>query len=325
MKIQKNVSLKDKNWFKTGGNSKFYCEPQTENDFIDAINFANKNNLEIFMLGKGANILISDKGFNGLTIHPKNEEIYISNETVTAQAGVDIQNLIDKCLDNNLIGLEDFSNIPGNIGGATYINIHYFDKFLSDFLIRAKVINKKTAKIIKVEKEWFNFGYDQSTLQQKEYYLIEATFKLKKVSEIESAYAKGRRDEIIRYRQRQYPTQNTCGSFFRNFHEHEVTLKINDQKMIFVAYYLDKLGIKGNLKVGKAQVSYKHANMIVTEDGATSSDVINLVEKIQELCFKQYKIIPKPECQLIGFKENILKNIKPNNFKILNYKNMELI
>jgi UDP-N-acetylmuramate dehydrogenase len=325
MNINKNVSLKNKNWFKTGGNSKFYCEPKTESDFVDAINFSNKNNLEIFVLGKGANILISDEGFNGLTIHPKNETLIIKNDTVTAQAGVDIQNLIDYCLDNNLIGLEDFSNIPGNIGGATYINIHYFDKFLSDFLINAKVINKKTAEITNVNKEWFNFGYDQSTLQQKEYYLIESTFKLKKANEIQAAYAKGRRDEIIRYRQRQYPTQNTCGSFFRNFHENEVTLKINNKKIIYVAYYLDKLGIKGNLKIGQAQVSYKHANMIVTEDNATSNDVINLAKKIQELCFKQYKIIPKPECQIIGFKKNLLQHTKFNNLNLINHKNIELI
>lgn len=323
MNIKKNVSLKNKNWFKTGGNSKFYCEPKTEKNFIDAIKFANQNNLEIFMLGKGANILISDQGFNGLTIQPKNTKIAIKNDTVTAQAGADIQNLIDYCLNNNLIGLEDFSNIPGSIGGAIYINIHYFDKFLSNFLIRAKVINKKTAKIIEVNKEWFNFGYDKSTLQQKEYFLINATFKLKKVSEIKSAYAKGRRDEIIRYRQRQYPTKNTCGSFFRNFNEDEITLKINDNKMIYVAYYLDKLGIKGNLKVGKAQVSFKHANMIVTEDNARSSDIINLVQKIQELCFKQYKIIPQPECQLIGFKKNILQNINLKRINLINHKNIK--
>lgn len=311
MKIKKNISLKNKNWFKTGGSSKFYCEPETINDFSDAIRFANQNNLEIFFLGKGANLLISDYGFNGLTIHPKNKKISINNNFVNAQAGVEIQDLINYSLNKNLIGLEDFSNIPGSIGGATYINIHYFDKFLSDFLINAKVINKQTGNIINVDKQWFNFGYDQSTLQEKNYYLIEATFKLKPVDDIEAAYAKGRRDEIIRYRQRQYPTQNTCGSFFRNFHENEVTISINNKKMIFIAYYLDKLGIKGNLKIGNAQVSYKHANMIETTINATSADVINLAKNIQELCIQNYGLIPKAECQFIGFdKYPLLREIQ---------------
>lgn len=303
MKIQQDISLKNKNWFKTGGNSKYYCEPKTENDFIIAIEFANKNNLEIFMLGKGANILISDQGFNGLTINLQNKNIQINKEEVTTGAGVEIQNLIDYCLENNLIGLEDFSNIPGTIGGATYINIHYFDKFLSDFLISAKVINKKTSKIINVNKDWFNFGYDHSTLQKKEWFLLSARFKLKKVNNLQTAYAKGRRDEIIRYRTRQYPTQNTSGSFFRNFHKNEVTLKVNNKKMIFIAYYLDKLGIKGNLKIGNAQVSYKHANMLITNNNATSDNVIKLAQKIQELTIKTYGVIPQAECQFVGFKD----------------------
>ncbi|MBD3273533.1 UDP-N-acetylmuramate dehydrogenase [Candidatus Dependentiae bacterium] len=321
MKIKQNISLKEKNWFKTGGTTKYYCEPKTENDFKIALNFASKNESNIFILGKGANILVSDNGFDGLTICPQNKNIKIDNNTITADSGVEIQELIDYSLNNNLIGLEDFSHIPGTIGGATYINIHYFDKFLSDFLIKAKVINKKTAEIIEINKDWFNFGYDQSTLQKKEYYLINATFKLKKVNEIKTAYAKGRRDEIIRYRKRQYPNQNTCGSFFRNFHENEVDLIINNKKMTFVAYYLDKLGIKGNLQFGNAQISYKHANMIITKNNAKSSDVIQLAKKIQKLMLDNYGIIPFAECQFIGFKDCPLLNSNykqhRNNYSLL--------
>ncbi|MBU4269638.1 UDP-N-acetylmuramate dehydrogenase [Candidatus Dependentiae bacterium] len=306
MKILENISLKDKNWFKTGGNSKFFCEPETEHEFVLAITFANKNNLEIFVLGDGANLLISDNGFNGLTIRPKLRNITVNENMVTAQAGVEIQDLINFCLDDNLLGIEDFSCIPGSIGGAVYINIHYFEKFLSDYLISAQIIDSKTGEIIVVNKSWFNFGYDQSKLQNKNYFLVSATFELKKCDNLEAAYAKGRSHEIIRYRQRQYPTSNTCGSFFRNFYENEVSLEINGKKMIFVAYYLDKLGIKGNLKIGGAQISFKHANMIVTDDTATSQDVINLAKEIQNLVFKNYKIKPIAECQLIGFDENTL-------------------
>lgn len=301
MIIEKNISLKDKNWFKTGGNSKFFCKPTTEQEFVQAIDFANNNNLNIFVLGDGANLLISDNGFNGLTINPKLKDLKLNNNLITAGAGVEIQDLINFALDNNLLGLEDFSNIPGSIGGAVYINIHYFEKYLSDYLINAKVINSKTGEILNVDKNWFNFGYDQSKLQDKNYFLVTATFELKKCTDLEAAYAKGRRDEIIRYRQRQYPTKNTCGSFFRNFHDEEVTLKIDNKKMIFVAYYLDKLGIKGNLKVGGAQVSFKHANMLVTDETATSQDVIDLAKRIEDLMFKTYGIKPVAECQLIGF------------------------
>ena len=302
MKIDKNITLKDKNWFKTGGCSKFYCEPKNEIEFQEAIEFANSHNLEIFVLGEGANILISDNGFDGLTIRPKLKNIEISNNyRVTAQAGIHIQDLIDFCLDNNVAGLEEFSCIPGTVGGSTYINIHYLDYFLSDFIESAKIINKKTGEISEVTKDWFKFGYDKSTLQKKEDFLLSTTFKLNKVDDIQAAYAKGRRDEIIRHRKRRYPNSNTCGSFFRNFLEDEIDFKINGKKITAVAYYLDKLGIKGELRVGNTIVSSKHANMIKTLDGANSSDVFNLAKQMQKLVQKKYGILPKAECQLIGF------------------------
>lgn len=315
--MQNNIPLKDKNWFKTGGSAQHYCEPQNEFEFQEALKFASKKNLKIFVLGCGANILISDEGFKGLVIKPLLQNITLNNsqETVTAQTGVCLSQLIDFCLDNNLIGLEEFSGIPASIGGAVYINIHYFNHFLSDFLIQAKVINKKMEKILSVDKNWFNFGYNYSTLHKTDYYLLEATFQLRKVNDLKAAYAKGKSDERKKQRQMRYPTKNTCGSFFRNFHEKEVSLKINNKKIINVAYYLDKLGIKGTLCHNKALVCHQHANMIVTQKGATSSDVINLAQKMQLLVFEKYGILAQPECQFVGFKKHPLLTLgKLNNF-----------
>ena len=151
-------------------------------------------------------------------------------------------------------------------------------------------------------KNWFNFGYDQSTLQQKKYYLLNATFKLKKAQEpFAVPFARGRRQEIIRHRTNRYPSMHTCGSFFRNFHEDEVSLTINGKKIIYVAYYLDRIGVKGTSSVGGAHVSHQHANMFVTKQGATSTDIIELARSLQKKIFDQFGIIPQPECQLIGF------------------------
>lgn len=137
---------------------------------------------------------------------------------------------------------------------------------------------------------------------QRDYYLVSATFRLKKVTDLETAYAKGRRVEIIRHRNSRYPSVRTCGSFFRNFHDNEVTLMSNGKKMIYVAYYLDKIGIKGQLAVGDAVVSYQHANMIVNSGKATSTDIIELVRTMQKMVKDSYGITPQPECLLIGFK-----------------------
>ncbi len=306
--IQINVPLHDKNWFSTGGTAAFFSEPTHIHEFQSALSFGQQYNLPIFLLGQGANILISDQGFNGLVIRPhlKNVEFFDGDKDyllVKAGAGITIADLINTCLDNNLSGLEEFSGIPGTVGGSVFINLHYFQFLLSHFLVSAEVIEKETGIIKHVDNGWFNFGYNDSTLQSDQYYLVSATFKVKKITQLEAAFARGRSVEIIRHRASRYPTSGTCGSFFRNFYEHEVSLMSNGKKLIYVAYYLDKIGVKGVLTYGDAIVSYQHANMIVNKGNATSADIISLARTMQQRVYEQFGILPQPECRLIGFKE----------------------
>ncbi len=308
--IQENIPLKDKNWFGTGGPARFFVEPTTAHEFQQALAFAQTHQLAIFILGHGANILISDAGFDGLVIRPALTTISLGvssdQYSVTAGAGASIHDLILHCLDNNLLGLEEFSGIPGTVGGSVYINLHYFEFLLEQFLVSATVIDRETSTIETVMPNWFNFGYNQSTLQNEHFYLLDATFALKKATDLEVAYARGRSREIIRHREKRYPTKGTCGSFFRNFLDHEVTLISNGKKMIYVAYYLDKIGVKGQLRVGDAAASHQHANMIVNQGVATSAEIITLARLMQEKVKNEFGITPQPECRLIGFKEKPL-------------------
>jgi len=315
--IKKNIPLNDKNWFATGGPAKLFAEPTNQQEFAQLLVYAQKNNENIFVLGGGANVLISDEGFDGLVVRPKIETIShktIDDKTVIVSAGSGVQmpKLINYCLQNNILGLEEFSGIPGTIGGAVYNNMHYFQFCLSDFFSGGTIINKNTGTIEKKPKEWFSMGYDDSKLHDKKKYLINAQFKLKKATDLETAYAKGRNKEMIRHRHARYPTARTCGCFFRNFAPEEVKLTIagTDRKMIYVAYYLDKLGVKGELTIGEAVVSHQHANMLVNKGGATSADLIALARKMQEMVYKKFGILPQPECELVGFKQYPLL-IKP--------------
>ena len=310
LEILENVPLADKNSFGTGGPARFYCRPISAQTFAQALDFAHNNSLEIFVLGGGANILIHDQGFSGLVIHPALQDIEVVPLTdttdaqkvfVKAGAGTTIENLITYCLDHNIIGLEEFSGIPGTVGGAVYINLHYYEFLLEQFLVQATVIHAKTGHIMTVDTAWFNFGYDQSKLQEKEYFIIDATFAVKKSDALTTAFAQGRSQEITRHRQKRYPYQNTCGSFFRNFHPGEVIH--TQKKLIYVAYYLDQLGVKGELSVGGVVVSHQHANMIVCKQG-TSTDILQLTLKMQQMVYDAYQIKPQPECQLIGFNTN---------------------
>jgi UDP-N-acetylmuramate dehydrogenase len=309
--IQRNVSLKDKNWFLTGGNAEYFAEPLTPTAFAEAVQFAASQKIAITLLGEGANILIADEGIKGLTIRPQLKQInllHVDDEYgyVKAEAGASLSTVINFCLDYELLGLHEFSGIPGSIGGAMYINVHYFEFLIAQFVHEATIVEKATGKLITVNRDWFNFSYDYSTLHSHEHYLVDVTFKLKKGSFADAMYAKGRRDEMIRTRARRYPTSRTCGSFFRNFFEDEVTFVSNGKKMIYVGYYLDKVGIKGELSVGDAQVSYQHANMIVNRGNASTNDIITLARIMQEKVYNAYGILPQPECQLLGFDESPL-------------------
>ena len=304
--IQQNISLADKNWFETGGPARYFCEPKNAQEFQAALAYADEHNMPIFVLGQGANILISDDGFAGLVIRPQMTAITVApyddtHALVTAGAGVTMHDLILYCLDNNIIGLEEFSGIPGTVGGSVYINLHYFQFLLAEFLVAATIIDKQTGATRTVSPDWLAFGYDYSTLHSQQQYLLNATFKLKRCTQQQAAYARGRHVEIIRHRHARYPYTRTCGSFFRNFHDNEVTLVQNNKKMIYVAYYLDTVGVRGSLSAGNASVSYQHANMLVTQPGATSSDIIALARAMQTRVQQQFGIIPQPECQLIGF------------------------
>lgn len=315
--IQHNISLRDKNWFRTGGPARFFAEPTSHEEFQTTLAWARAEKLPVFVLGCGANILISDSGFSGLVIRPQLNTIEClqhqscSSDTenttqhalLKAGAGVTIAQLISYSLEHNLLGLEEFSGIPATVGGAVFINLHYYEFVLSNFIVSAEIIEKETGAIKTVDADWLQLGYDQSKLFDGTHYIVSATFKLRRCTDLEAACAQGRRTEIIRHRVKRYPSTNTCGSFFRNFHDHEVTMMSNGKKMIHTAYYLDKLGIKGTLQVGDAMVSWQHANMLVNKGNATSADIINLARIMQQLVFNSFGIMPQSECQLIGFNE----------------------
>lgn len=303
--ISANITLADKTWFLVGGYAEWFATPTTAQEFIAALDFARANQLQITVIGEGANVLVSDAGCRGLVIRPSMQNVQaVEHETtvdVIVGAGMRMHDLIEWCLARGYTGLEEFSGIPGTVGGSVFINLHYFEFLIDQFLISGTVLNAETGAIVAVDRSWFAFGYNYSRLHDSPYYLLDATFRLTKSTEVATAYAQGRRAEIIRHRIRRYPHHGTCGSFFRNFHEHEVTLSSNGKKMIWVAYYLDRLGVKGELREGGAIVSHQHANMIVNTGTATAHDIVTLARRMQELVKQNFGIVPQPECRLLGF------------------------
>lgn len=304
--VHENVPLHDTVWFQTGGVARWYAEPITSLEFQELVRWAHKYQIPVDVIGEGSNLLVADTGVPGLVLRPRNLDIrstMISDTEmlVTFGSGVTLHEAIEYSLTQGLLGLEEFSGIPGTIGGAVFINVHYFQYLLSHFLVAATIVNRATGDLAIVDATWFNFGYNMTRLHERTHYLVDATFLLKRVDMHIAAFAGGRRAEIIRHRRQRYPYTRTCGSFFRNFYPEEVTMTSNGKKLIYIAYYLDKLGVKGTLSWGNALISHQHANMIVTQPGATSDDVIQLARTMQQMVHDTFGIMPQPECQFLGF------------------------
>jgi len=260
------------------------------------------------VLGAGANTLVNENGVQGIVVKPAFNvfEVIEKGEKeifVRVGAGISVSSLIQRSFEQGAYGLEEFGAIPGSVGGSVYNNLHYFEHSFSDFVVGAQVFEKATGTIIEVDSEWFAFGYDYSTLHAKKHIVISVTFKLHAGDPVAIAYARGRLVEIIRHRLKRYPHSHTCGCFFRNFHENEVELEVNNKKMIYVGYYFDQLGLKGTLRIGDAMVSAQHANMIINCGNATTDDILAVARTMQEKVFAAYGIMPQPECELLGFAE----------------------
>lgn len=299
MEIKEGVLLKEFTSFKIGGSALFFCEPENDEEIIESLSFAKDNNIPSFIMGLGANILISDNGFKGLVIHQKNTAISIKDNLVTAESGLIIEEFINATLAENLIGAEDFSGIPSTIGGALYINLHYFDAFISNFVREALILDKNTLKTELVDKNWFNFGYDSTKLKSdKNYMLLKAFFEFNKVDDFKKYESVGKSKEIIRTRKYKYPSEPSVGSIFQN-------LTTDEQKQLglptrSVAYLIDVCGLKGT-RVGDALLSHRHSNMIINVGDAKAQHVLELAQIIKEKVKERFGAELRFEVQMVGF------------------------
>lgn len=306
--ISQKISLKKYNWFELGGDACYFAQPKNIIELESVINFSHENTLPIKILGLGANVLISDAGYNGIIIKLPDHNIshyYIDKDTgiLQADAGCTIEALIEYSLNKCfLFGLEEFSGIPSTVGGALFINLHYYSFLISQFIYNAHIYDINEKKFFTVTADWFEFGYDSSKVKNnKKYIIISASFILKRNNLLYAEYAKGRSIEIIRHRQNRYPYQKTCGCFFKNITIEEAPTNHEGKKILSAGYYLDKIGLKGELKMNNCSVSSRHANMLIHNGSGTANDIIEIAKIMQKSIYDKYGFLLEPECELIGF------------------------
>jgi len=277
--IQTNVILAPYTTYKIGGPADYFFVATNKEDLINVVKEARKNNIKYFVLGTGANILVSDKGFRGLVIKNETNDVKFNNHLVVAESGMTIHDLIKITSDKCLSGLEHYAGIPSTVGGAIWQNLHFLSPdrsktvFIEDIIENVEILDEEN-NILNVNKDFFNFGYDYSILHDRNLLVTEVTFRLiTKEKDLIQKQIK----ENLKWRNEKQPQLEqfpSCGSVFKKI------------EGVGAGRLIDKAGLKG-YKIGGAKVSEKHANFLVNTGNATAQDVCDLIKLIQEKVFTE--------------------------------------
>lgn len=237
------------------------------------------------VLGKGSNILFSDKGYDGMIIKmPSSSEFTLKENDVYASAGASLYSLAAFCASSSLSGLEFAGGIPGTVGGGIVMNAGAYGGELKD-VIKTVTLCDENGNIFTLNNEEMEFGYRKSIVSKKALTVLSAVFSLTpgKESDIRDLMA----SLNAKRREKQPLNFPSAGSAFKR------------PEGNYAGALIEQAGLKG-FSLGGASVSAKHAGFIVNDNGATSADIYNLIRHVQNTVFESSGIMLEPEIKMIG-------------------------
>jgi len=268
-KVLTSEPLSSHTTYRTGGDAEMLVIASDGKDAQRAYQFAHDNGLRLTVIGAGSNIIVPDSGIEGIVLKTRSEVArigFLEDEKVTVDAGVYLDSLIREAAGRGLGGFEHITGIPGTVGGAIVMNAGTNHGDVSAVIDSVTAV-KPGGELLDLLPGDMGFGYRTSIFQQNDWFIVSAVFDL---VEVDAKDTIDKIDHIWKERGKLYPMQlPNAGSVFRN------------PEGSHAGYLIEKAGCKG-MKVGGAQVSEKHGNFIVNTGGATSSDIINLIELVRE-------------------------------------------
>ncbi|MDO3678142.1 UDP-N-acetylmuramate dehydrogenase [Paenibacillus ehimensis] len=284
--LRLNEPLAPYTTWKIGGPADILLIPRTRSQLIDAVKLLNRHETPWTVLGRGSNMLVSDKGIRGAVIKLGDalETVRFEGELVYAGGAYSFIKLSVMAGKEGLTGLEFAGGIPGTVGGAVYMNAGAHGSDVSRILLRAEVL-LPTGELVTLNNEDLAYAYRHSILQTKPGIVTEAVFQLRYGDRKEiAATLASYKDRRLRTQ----PLQLACaGSVFRNPQGH------------FAAKLIEEAGLKG-LRVGGAEVSPLHANFIVNTGQATAHDVLTLIEQVKTAVKEKFGVCLVPEVLVVG-------------------------
>lgn len=294
--IRLRVPLAPFTTFRIGGPADLFYRATTSDSLARAVMAAREIGVPVFLLGRGANILVSDAGVRGLVIKSEANEVeFMEGGRVRAASGAEIfPGLIQATVDQGLGGLHHFVGIPSTVGGAMWQNLHFLSPapnrertvFLEEFVESAEILSEDGG-IREVDRDYFEFGYDYSILHRTGDTVLSVTFQLEP-REKETLRRVIR--ENLQWRADRHPDlwlYPSAGSIFRKV------------EGVGAGRLIDECGLKGAIH-GGAQIFRKHGNIIVNIGGATAADVMALINLARETVQKRTGHELVPEIRFVG-------------------------
>jgi UDP-N-acetylmuramate--L-alanine ligase/UDP-N-acetylenolpyruvoylglucosamine reductase len=270
---------------RVGGPAQFWVEPRDERAFADIIRFCRRENLPLFVIGRGSNLLVRDGGIRGVVVHPSGGEfdrIVVSGTRISAGAGAKLKEVAYAGKAAGVGGLEWMEGIPGEVGGALRMNAGAMGYQTFDNVVSVRLLDGNGTAHVKSASE-LEVHYRHVPSLEKNY-AVSAVFhgRLAPRNEITRKL-----DESQEKRRTSQPAAKSAGCAFKN------------PGAIPAGKLVDELGLK-NCAVGKARVSEVHGNFIVNDGGATAVEVLQLIERIKATAREKRGIELETEVQIVG-------------------------
>lgn len=286
-KVKEQEPLANHTTMKIGGPADLFIEPSTIDNIVKTLQLIRKHGVKWRAIGRGSNLLVSDKGIDGVVIKLGNSinNLELNDTLLTVGAGYPLVALTVLISRKGLTGLEFASGIPGSVGGAVYMNAGAHGSDISKILTKAHILFDD-GSVEWLSNEEMEFSYRTSILQKKRPGIVlEAQFQL----------AKGDKEQIMTvmqknkdYRKDTQPWDSPCaGSIFRN------------PLPYFAGKLVEEAGLKG-YKIGGAQISEMHGNFIVNTGNARAEDVLALIDHVKKTIFELYNVNMETEVEIIG-------------------------
>ncbi len=290
--VECNKGLAEFSSFRTGGAAKYFFTARTVEEVVRAVKAAQKLDLPSFFLGGGSNILVSDKGYDGLVIRIAVMCMERLGEAeVKAGAGEPLAALVDFAAENSLTGLEFATGIWGTVGGAVYGNAGAYGSDMSAVVSQVTVVDRK-GNVKNVDNRYCEFGYRDSVFKRNGDAIVEVFFKL---AGGDADTIVKRMEEIKALRRGKHPrSEPSAGCFFKNIEDAS-----QPHGKIPAGRLLEEIGAK-NMSVGGAKVFENHANIIVNTGSATSQDIRRLADLLKKKVFETFGIMLEEEVIQLG-------------------------